>query len=339
LLGFGSAALADTISPASFSANLGIGESVTVRKTVTITDAPTSALLDIVFVIDTTGSMGPAIADAKAAAAGILNDLTGFGNVFSAAGFYNDPQFNALQNNLTATAATTLATINALNAGVPGDGGDFAEQTYAGIQQAAQNATWRPGSSRFIVVLGDAPTKTPPDAATLSGILAAADAEVIGVRFNPGFGSGFPDSITAIGGTVFEGGTDPEDIADAILAGVGGSFETYSTVTVGDLGGGDPLIDVSTVCISADIGACAGADATGAYDRSVNRTFEFDVTFTRTGAGLASFDTHALVDGRIVASEADRFPTGVVVPAPGVLSLLGVALLGLGLVRRFMTTG
>ena len=70
------AALADSIDPADFSATLDVGESVTITKTVTIDDAPpTAALVDVFFLFDTTGSMNPAIAAAKASASDVLAGL------------------------------------------------------------------------------------------------------------------------------------------------------------------------------------------------------------------------------------------------------------------------
>jgi hypothetical protein len=89
--------------------------------------------------------------------------------------------------------------------------------------------------------------------------------------------------------------------------------------------------------MSADTGTCVGSDAVGTYDRSTDRTFEFDVTFTRMAAGDASFDTFALVDGGIVAREADRFPGDggpAVVPLPAAGWLLIAGLGGLFAAKR-----
>ena len=59
---FASTAIADSISPDSFETTLEVGDSVTITKTVTITEErPTSALVDVKFISDTTGSMGPII--------------------------------------------------------------------------------------------------------------------------------------------------------------------------------------------------------------------------------------------------------------------------------------
>ena len=73
---FAGGALADSISPDSFAADLAVGESVTVAKTVTISAGkPTDALIDAYFLIDTSGSMGGAINAAKAAAGDIFTTI------------------------------------------------------------------------------------------------------------------------------------------------------------------------------------------------------------------------------------------------------------------------
>ena len=122
-----------------------------------------------------------------------------------------------------------------------------------------------------------------------------------------------------------------------MTAGISIGFENYTTVTVDDLGDGlAEGIEVSAVCTSADIGTCVGADAVGTYDRSEDRTFTFDVTFTRVGSGEGAFFTNALVDGGIVARERDIFREegGTVVPLPAGLPLLLTAFGGLAFMRR-----
>lgn len=333
-------AFADTISPTSFSASLGVGESVTIRKTVVVEAAgPTAATIDAHFLIDTSGSMGSVIANAKTAASGILSALSAFGDLASSVGVYSERALvtDAIRSGLTTTDATTIAAINAVTLGDPDGGGDYPESGDTAVYLATENLTWRSGSNRFMFVLSDASMKG-TDEATVIASLAAKDVTVIGLQFGSNCFSGEPgecnltQSIAALGGTTFAGGTSPADLVSAVTAGITSGFANYRKVTVDDLGGGLPEIDVSTVCISADIGTCSGADAIGAFDRSVDRTFEYDVTFTRLAAGDKTFDTYALVDGGIVARERDTF--GGTVPAPGTLALAGLALVGLNLARR-----
>ena len=340
-------AYADSIDPAAFTATLAVGESVTIRKTVTITEGtPTTAPLDVMFVFDVTGSMGGEIALAKASASDILSGLSGFGSLRSGSGWYSDvpppPGYDGVHVDLNSgnTGATSgiddmWDTGSCTVAGTfVGCGGDFAELGYAGIADAADNASWAPGSSRFIIVFGDATLKEGASGVSEADALAslgAADAELIGISYN----SGFTSDIEDLGGEAIDGfGLDTDALVAAILDSVGASFDDYSEVTVDDLGAGMPEIDVSTTCVSADIGACVGADAVGMYDRSVDRTFEFDVTFERLAAGDTEFLTHALADGAIVASEKDRFGGDASVPEPGTLALLSLGLIGIGAARR-----
>src|SRR3954463_6367939 len=75
-----STAFADSISPTSFSATLGVGDSTTIHKTVTVTaGTPTSSKVDVFFLADTTGSMGSVLSAVQSSAASIMSSAAGLG--------------------------------------------------------------------------------------------------------------------------------------------------------------------------------------------------------------------------------------------------------------------
>lgn len=346
------AAFADTISPETFSAELRLGESVTIEKTVVVEAAgTTTALIDSFFLFDTSGSMGGAINSAKMAAADLLAGLEGFGDNASGVGVFSESATGAtnavpgawINQNVVTSEATAEAAINAVTLSVPDGGGDFPERGQDAVAHVAENASWRAGSNRFIFAFGDASWKN--DLTSDADALAALtdnNVTLVGLSFSD-FSASDPDSddftfaesVRDLGGTVFSGGTSPADIIAAVTAGITGSFANYTAVTVSDLGGGLPGVSVSTVCTGADIGDCIGADAIGDYDRSVDRTFTFDVTFTNTGlltGESVTFPTFALVEGGIVAREIDTISAPIPLPAAAWLLMGGLG--GLAALRR-----
>ncbi|MDD9716179.1 VPLPA-CTERM sorting domain-containing protein [Dinoroseobacter sp. PD6] len=354
--------MADSIDPATFSAELAVGESVTLRKTVTVSDAPpTAAKIDVHFLFDTSGSMGGEIAAAQAAADDLLAELAAFGDVASSVGVYSEAARLApagtvpgrvINSALTTDVVAGAAAIGAVTLSDPDNGGDGPENGTTAAELVAENVEWRDGSTRFVFMFGDAGFKTSDlgevefgmdfddldnvdlnPISTVADAVSALDAEGIEL-FGLSYGSSFTAAIEALGGEAFASTLDPADIVDDITSGIIAGFSEYGTVTVDDLGGGDPLISVSTVCVSADSGSCVGSDAVGMFDRSVERSFEFDVTFTRDAEGLAEFETFALVDGGIVATEKDTFtePSAIPLPAGAWLMLAGLG--GLAATRR-----
>ncbi|MBU2958918.1 VPLPA-CTERM sorting domain-containing protein [Paracoccus sp. 1_MG-2023] len=341
---FAGGALADSISPDSYSADLAVGESVTISKTVTVSAGkPSDALIDAYFLIDTSGSMGGAINAAKSAAEDIFSTIASeFGTgVAGGVGVFAEaaelptiiaPPGSVLNQDITTNTATVVDAIDDVTLGSPDGGGDFPESANTAIELVAENASWREGSNRFIFAFSDASSKGSPDADVIAA-LAANNIDLISLDFG---GESFTTDMEELGAIAFASSATPGAIVDDVTAGIIAGFAEYSSVTVGDLGGGDPLIDVSTVCTGANTGACSGSSAMGDYDRSVDREFTFDVTFTRLADGDAAFDTFALVDGGVIGTEADYFPgvdvAPVPLPAAGWMLIAGLG--GMGAIGR-----
>lgn len=346
------AAIADTITPEYFSASLEIGESVTLTKTFTVTnEAPTGGILDVMFLIDTSGSMGSQISLAKTAAADILTGLSSFGDVASGVGYYSDPGSDGSLYGLSTDASVTTSNINLITLGQGGNGGDFPEEGIKATYDAATETLWRPGSSRIIIALGDANFKE-SDGVTLAmaqAALGSSGATFIGIDFRS-MATSLSGGISAEnlsnssgGSIVSSSGMSTTALVNDIMSGVSSAFDSYTEVSVDDFGAGLPGVDVSVSCVSADIGACAGDTAFGSYDRSITREFIFDVTFTALEEGVYEFDTYGLVDGGATATEYDTItvtdagaPQNAV-SEPQTLAMMALGLLGVAAVRRRKT--
>lgn len=119
---------------------------------------PRDVPVDLVYVVDTTGSMGDDIGAAKAQMKAILGDLTRW-NPDRRVGLVayrdrGDPYVAMVVLPLDADERRILAGIDALR--VDG-GGDLREHVYAGLHTALHEQPWRAGASHHIVLIGDAP--------------------------------------------------------------------------------------------------------------------------------------------------------------------------------------
>lgn len=334
-----SSAFADSISPDTFSATLRVGESVTLRKTVTISAGkPDSALVDVKFIADTTGSMSGIINTARTNASTIMSSLSGFGDAQFGVSEYKDrtdSYTTKVNQTLTSNTAAVLAGINQWSAN---GGGDWAEANLIALKQQAEATDWRAGSNRFIVQFGDAAGHENGLYPSLTDTITALKDNnvkvlVVGTsdmnRSDWCSGDCTLNAATTIatstGGSFNTFGS--ANIAKLIEDAIGAAFSTYSSVTLGVIGGAIPGVDVAIEPVSY----------TGSWDRSMDRTFTFDVTFTGMLAGLHEFDIGAFVDGGLVAKESDRITVGSVsaVPLPGALPmLLGAFGIGGSMLRR-----
>ena len=126
--------------------------------------APASAqsgVRDLMFSIDTTGSMAPYIAQTKTAVDDLASDLASE-SAGTRVGLaeYRDAgdAFQARTvTDLTSDLPTFRTGLDGLNVG---GGGDIPESVYSGIAQALCQA-WNPSAVKAIIVVGDAPAKDP----------------------------------------------------------------------------------------------------------------------------------------------------------------------------------
>ena len=146
------------------------------------TAAPAQAQLggpgakDIMFAIDTTGSMDPYIAQTKIAAENLAGRLTAadgrsrvglveYRDLTSDSGFQSRPVVG-----LTSDFARFRSGLHGLRTG---GGGDDPESVYSGIARALCS-DWAPDRTRAIIVIGDQPAKDPEPGTGLTGAAVSA---------------------------------------------------------------------------------------------------------------------------------------------------------------------
>jgi hypothetical protein len=250
-----------------------------------------------------------------------MANISGLGDVAYGVGEYKD--YNAFdpfvyRMNQDITTETTLVQ-QGINAWSASGGDDWAEGQIYALKQVADTVTWREGSTRIVIWFGDAPGHDPAGPppgiteAEATDALVAKAIKVMALDVSAygylNYGGQAQNIADATGGKYYPNVNISQlviDIQNAIIT----YFDTYNTVSLG----------TSTVpaglTVTVDPPSYTGE---GPYDRSIERTFDFNVTFTAVTPGSYSFTIPVLVDDGTMATEQDDIIVGGLLgfPLPG----------------------
>lgn len=174
----GSKVSATRASPAQLAASDTAVATPTPPANRTNSETPTTInQIDLVLVIDATGSMAPELNQLKAGLDQMASDLFALpGEPLFRYGLviYRDQNKGESTQRYALTEswaefAENLMTVTAVG------GGDYPEDVHTGLYQAVANMSWQPDAARLLILLGDAPPHlSPPDTHTLEEITAIA---------------------------------------------------------------------------------------------------------------------------------------------------------------------
>lgn len=264
-----SVALADTgIDPMTVSRAVAPGATITIDKTAHTPVIPPKP--DVLFLADTTGSMGPAINNVRTNAGLIMSTVRAAqsDSQFGAAEYKDfncaiDPIPYRLNQAITANTADVQTGINMWTT-VPGGGCDVPEAQLNALYQLSTDAAtgWRAESTRVIAWFGDSGGHDPSNGHTLAQVIAAlqaADIRVIAIPVSgedlAGFTAQATQITTATGGVLLPAAT-ADQVASAILTGL----ENLPVTVTPTLGTCDPALAVSLSPATRTV--TSGTDAT-----------------------------------------------------------------------------
>ncbi len=320
-------ASADSITPVTFSDTLEKGKNTSVRRTVIISEEVTSAKVDLFFLFDTTGSMGELIDATKEKATEILDAASKLGDVAFGVGYYEDfPGYPyggskdipyELVRDITTNSASARRAIDSLSLGY---GQDWPEANLYALKTVADTTSWRENTTRIVVWFGDAVShdgdmeERYPSRVGLSDAISALKAKGIIVQAvnvdrncygyycysldEGGYSyrqfTGQATAVTnATAGRLFDG-SDTSEIATVINDALKDAFDEYTEVS----------LELSQEFAGLGV-VISPSRRTGNFDRSRERAFQFNITYTGLETGIYEVDLLAKVNGGSVAVASD----------------------------------
>lgn len=172
------AAAAPGVDPGTVDRSADPGTSIPVNKVVSTPPIPPNP--DVVLVVDTTGSMGGAIANVRTNLQQVIADVRAAQpSAEFAVASYRDETDGAelfrVRQDVTGDATALQAAVDGLLAG---GGGDAPEAWINALFQVSEGAiSYRSGSSRIVVLVGDAPSHDPSAGHSLADAIAAMQAD------------------------------------------------------------------------------------------------------------------------------------------------------------------
>ena len=350
-------AQAATITPDAFSATIGVGETITVDKTVTIETGDVASMVDFYFLADNTGSMGGVISSVRSVAGDLLTALSSTYSdaAFGVGSYYGDPGESfetpdSAYNVLTTSTTDTVAVQAGINSWVASAGGDYPEANFYALHQAATDggptdgigATdtgvgsgeavgWRAGTQKVVLWFGDAPSHP---TSTTDSINTVDQAEAIAALNAAGV------TVIGLNSGILGTGIDTYGQATAVTDATGGALvNSFASVPVSDivatiLAAVDVALGTVDISLFSDPAAIPGltihyacTDPLGCTDVAAGESRTLTMTVTGDAAGDYTYDT--VLAGFPDVRELDSIRV-VDAPEPSALLLMSAGLLGFG---------